>query len=325
MEAALAAAPVVAAIGAAVFGWFCVRLSGVYLAMLTLAFAQIAWSIVVPVGRVHRRLQRHRRRLAGAVAGVADPRSISLTLVLCGGGIYLLRRDALRAVRLRAARGARLAAARDAIGIDVQRLQWLAFIVVGGVRRPRRRALRVLQGQHLARPTMAVSRSVDGLVMVLLGGVQTLSGPVSARRCSPGCRTRSRATPITGARCSARPSWRSCSCSRRASSVRCGRGRSGGRRNDARPRGRASRQVVRRRAGGARRRASTSRAGELLAHDRAERRRQDHLLQHAERPARRRRRERPARRPRGRWASRRGRSGGSASAGRSRSPRRSPR
>ncbi|WP_440137840.1 hypothetical protein, partial [Salmonella enterica] len=26
------------------FGWFCVRLSGVYLAMLTLAFAQIAWA-----------------------------------------------------------------------------------------------------------------------------------------------------------------------------------------------------------------------------------------------------------------------------------------
>ena len=36
----------VAGIGALVFGWFCVRLSGVYLAMLTLAFAQIAWSIV---------------------------------------------------------------------------------------------------------------------------------------------------------------------------------------------------------------------------------------------------------------------------------------
>ena len=31
---------------AASFGWFCVRLSGVYLAMLTLAFAQIVWSIV---------------------------------------------------------------------------------------------------------------------------------------------------------------------------------------------------------------------------------------------------------------------------------------
>jgi branched-chain amino acid transport system permease protein len=45
MEAALAAAPLAAGLGAAVFGWFCVRLSGVYLAMLTLAFAQIVWSV----------------------------------------------------------------------------------------------------------------------------------------------------------------------------------------------------------------------------------------------------------------------------------------
>src|SRR5262249_59414093 len=46
MPPALVAAPVAAAIGALVFGWFAVRLSGVYLAMLTLAFAQIVWSIV---------------------------------------------------------------------------------------------------------------------------------------------------------------------------------------------------------------------------------------------------------------------------------------
>src|SRR5262249_46651233 len=41
MEAAIAAAPLAAAAGAVLFGWFCVRLSGVYLAMLTLAVAQI--------------------------------------------------------------------------------------------------------------------------------------------------------------------------------------------------------------------------------------------------------------------------------------------
>src|SRR6266545_2915603 len=46
MPTALAAAPIVALFGAALFGWFCVRLSGVYLAMLTLAFAQIVWSVV---------------------------------------------------------------------------------------------------------------------------------------------------------------------------------------------------------------------------------------------------------------------------------------
>src|SRR6185312_11745388 len=43
---ALLAAPVAALMGALLFGWFAVRLSGVYLAMLTLAFAQIVWSIL---------------------------------------------------------------------------------------------------------------------------------------------------------------------------------------------------------------------------------------------------------------------------------------
>src|SRR5690606_2651653 len=46
MEAALLLAPLVPAAAALVFGWFCVRLSGVYLAMLTLAFAQLVWAIV---------------------------------------------------------------------------------------------------------------------------------------------------------------------------------------------------------------------------------------------------------------------------------------
>src|SRR6185295_10187536 len=45
MEMALVLAPFCAGLFAMIYGWFCVRLSGVYLAMLTLAFAQISWSI----------------------------------------------------------------------------------------------------------------------------------------------------------------------------------------------------------------------------------------------------------------------------------------
>ena len=43
---ALLAGVLAALAGALLFGWFAVRLSGVYLAMLTLAFAQIVWSIL---------------------------------------------------------------------------------------------------------------------------------------------------------------------------------------------------------------------------------------------------------------------------------------
>src|SRR3546814_6840069 len=46
MEAALLAGPLAAALGALLFGWFWVRLSGVYLAMLTLACAQILWALI---------------------------------------------------------------------------------------------------------------------------------------------------------------------------------------------------------------------------------------------------------------------------------------
>ncbi len=53
-------------LGALLFGWFAVRLSGIYLAMLTLAFAQIVWSVGVPVAGGDRRLQRRGRHLADA-------------------------------------------------------------------------------------------------------------------------------------------------------------------------------------------------------------------------------------------------------------------
>ena len=45
MEPALLAAPVIAGLGAALFGFFIVRLTGIYLAMLTLAFAQIVYAV----------------------------------------------------------------------------------------------------------------------------------------------------------------------------------------------------------------------------------------------------------------------------------------
>ena len=45
MEPALVAAPLIAGLGAALFGFFVVRLTGIYLAMLTLAFAQIVYAV----------------------------------------------------------------------------------------------------------------------------------------------------------------------------------------------------------------------------------------------------------------------------------------
>ena len=50
--AGLAAAPLIAAAFAAFFGFFCVRLTRIYFAMLTLAFAQIVWAICLKWNQV---------------------------------------------------------------------------------------------------------------------------------------------------------------------------------------------------------------------------------------------------------------------------------
>ena len=76
---------------------------------------------------------------------------------------------------LRASRDSVLRA--DAIGIDVKRMQWVAFVIAGAVA-GLAGSLYAFSKGSISPETMAVGKSVDGLVMVLLGGVQTLAGPV---------------------------------------------------------------------------------------------------------------------------------------------------
>jgi branched-chain amino acid transport system permease protein len=176
MELALVAAPVVAGIGALVFGWFCVRLSGVYLAMLTLAFAQIAWSVVFQwyefTGGEDGLLGIRRTRWA-------DDRIVFYYLVLaaCGVAIYTMRRMIFApfGYAVRAGRDSRLRA--DAIGIDCRRFDWMAFVIAGAMAGIAG-GLYVYSKGSVFPDEMSIPRSVDGLVMVLLGGVQTLSGPI---------------------------------------------------------------------------------------------------------------------------------------------------
>lgn len=180
MEAALLLGPLAAAAGALLYGWFCVRLSGVYLTMLTLAFAQISWAIVFQWDDF--------TGGSNGVTGVWPPdwqiRWASqgaafywLALGVCALGIYLLRRLLFSPLgyALRASRDSALRA--DAIGIDVRRIQWTAF-VIAGLFAGLAGALFAFSKGGVAPDAMSVTKSVDALVMVLLGGVQTLAGPV---------------------------------------------------------------------------------------------------------------------------------------------------
>ena len=176
MELALVAAPLVAALGALLFGWFAVRLSGVYLAMLTLAFAQITWAITYQWDAF--------TGGSNGLTGVWPAEWLSnkqnyyfLTLALVAAGVLMLRRILFSpfGYTLRAARDSVLRS--DAIGIDVKRMQWVAFVIAGAFAGAAG-ALYAFSKGSISPETMSVGKSVDGLVMVLLGGIQTLAGPV---------------------------------------------------------------------------------------------------------------------------------------------------
>jgi branched-chain amino acid transport system permease protein len=175
MEASLVLGPTLALLGALLFGWFCVRLSGVYLAMLTLAFAQIVWSIALQWDQL--------TGGSNGLIGVWPAQWLSsktayyyLALIVCAGATAFLWRalEAPFGFALRASRDSPLRA--DAIGIDVRRTQWIAFAVAGtfaGVAG----SLYAFSKGSISPEVLSVPRSVDALVMVLLGGVQTLTGP----------------------------------------------------------------------------------------------------------------------------------------------------
>ncbi|HWK60750.1 MAG TPA: ABC transporter permease [Eoetvoesiella sp.] len=170
----IALAPLIAGVGALVFGWFCVRLSGIYLAMLTLAFGQIVWSVVYQWDE-----------FTGGSNGVVGvwPASwlegdayyyFSLGVVLISA--IVLRRILFSSFgyAMRASRDSTLRA--DALGINVKRVQWVGF-VIAGIFAGLAGALFVFSKGGASPEIISVSKSVDGLVMVLLGGVQTLLGP----------------------------------------------------------------------------------------------------------------------------------------------------
>jgi ABC-type branched-subunit amino acid transport system permease subunit len=176
MSVALLAAPAVAALGAVLFGWFAVRLSGVYLAMLTLAFAQIVWSIVFQWEDV--------TGGSNGILGIWPSPPFDglsayflLTLALVVAGVLVLRRILFAPLgyAMRCGRDSPLRA--EAIGIDVKKVHWITFSIAGAVCGVAGGIFAFAKGS-ISPETISISRSIDGLVMVLLGGIQTLSGPI---------------------------------------------------------------------------------------------------------------------------------------------------
>jgi len=176
MGLALFLAPLCMGLLALIIGWFCVRLSGVYLAMLTLAFAQICWSIVFQWSG-----------FTGGddgILGIWPAKWASnevvfyyLTLVISIGGILLLRHLLFTpfGYTMRACRDSRLRA--GSIGINVTRHQWFSFAVAGAFA-GLAGGIYVFSKGSVFPDEMSITRSFDILLSVLLGGIESISGPI---------------------------------------------------------------------------------------------------------------------------------------------------
>src|SRR5690606_33603902 len=100
-----------------------------------------------------------------------------LTLVVCGAGVWFLRRAiyAPFGYTLRAGRDSALRA--DAIGIDVRTHRWLAFTLAGAAAGLAGGVYSFSKG-NIDPQVLSIPTSVDALAMVLLGGIQTVTGPL---------------------------------------------------------------------------------------------------------------------------------------------------
>lgn len=174
--ASFGAAIMVSLLVALVIGFFCVRLTLVYFAMLTLAFAQLVWAIAFKWDDV----------TGGdtGLIGVAVPDFLStptsfyyfafVVVVICGAVLWLVVHSAF---------GRALAATRENqqraefVGINVRLMRLIAFTVSGmfsGIAG----ALFALFNGSVFSETAWWTQSAEVLIMTVLGGVNSFFGPV---------------------------------------------------------------------------------------------------------------------------------------------------
>jgi branched-chain amino acid transport system permease protein len=183
---AFPAAGVVAALFALVFGFFCVRLTKIYFAMLTLAFAQIVWAICFKWNDVTGGEQGYPNVPMPSMAWLEwipwvgdlkiDHKFFYLTLILVALSIAAMRRI------VHSPFGRMLTAIRDNpertqfIGINVRLYQLIVFSIAGG--------FAGLAGGLFGIFNRGVfpdfcywPKSAEVLIMTILGGIHNFWGP----------------------------------------------------------------------------------------------------------------------------------------------------
>jgi branched-chain amino acid transport system permease protein len=175
LAVAFVLAPVLAALVAAVVGFFSVRRTGIYFAMLTFAFQMLLYAIAMKATA----LTGGDDGISGIRAGVLSRPLVSyfFTLVLVAAALALLHRlvespfgYALRAVRANARRA-------EYAGIDVRRHQLATFVLTGAFA-GLAGALFALSSGNVYPSWINWTASATPVVMAVLGGIQSFLGPV---------------------------------------------------------------------------------------------------------------------------------------------------
>ncbi len=171
---ALALAPLSAGLFALIFGWFSVRLSGVYFATLSFALAQIVWSVVFQwydvTGGDNGLVGLWPAHLSRLVFYYVTLFLVAASIALLGWVPHSALGYALRVARDLPARAA-------AIGINVRHVRLAAF-TLSGLFAGLAGGLTTFAKGSVFPTAISIGRSIDGLVMVLLGGVQSIAGPI---------------------------------------------------------------------------------------------------------------------------------------------------
>lgn len=176
----LGAAVAVAALLALVIGSLSVRASGIFFLMLTLAFAQMVYAVAFQWFDVTGGSNGFSgvRRPSAFGLDLSPPDALFRLVVVTFGVVLLLLWWIHRSHYGRALAGVRENERRmRALGYDTFRLRLSAFVLAGafaGVAG----ALSTWSFRIVSPYDVALGRSVEGFVMVLIGGAGTLLGPI---------------------------------------------------------------------------------------------------------------------------------------------------
>lgn len=173
--AAMASAILLSAFAALVIGFFCVRLTQIYFAMLTLAYSQIIWAIAFKWNAVTGGDNGFVGiRVPAALTGHQPLYLFTVSVVLAS--VWLLWRVVgspfgrlLTSIRENPERA-------EFLGINVRGYQLLAFVIAGAFA-GLAGALFALHNRSVFPDSALWTRSAEVLIMTILGGVYTFLGP----------------------------------------------------------------------------------------------------------------------------------------------------